>query len=112
MFDLSEIAPEPIPAAAKKRQKGGGRKEKPFAEKLLRAKQIKAKVVKDSVGGDPGPIIMAANAVASKVQPRKFGQDFAYVLHKLTDNPTLTKKVRKIIEKGGNSILSTGIKPV
>ena len=43
---------------------------------------------------------MAANAVASKVQPRKFGQDLGFVLHKLTGNPTLTQKVRKFIEKG------------
>ena len=54
-------------------------------------------------GGDPGPIIMAANAVASKVKPKTFGEDFAYVLHKLTDNPVLTKKVWKFIEKGGNN---------
>ena len=103
MFDLSEVAPDPIPTAAKKRRRpGGGRKSKPFAEKKIRAKQNAAKAIKDMSGGDPGPIIMAANAVASKVQPPKFGEDLGYVLHKLTGNPTLTKKVRKFIEKGGN----------
>ena len=109
ILDLSQLPPECMPAKAKKRRNrrpGGGRKEKPFNEKGIRAKQKKAKVVKDSVDGDPEPIIMAANAVASK-----FDGDFAFVLHKLTNNPTLTKKVRKIIEKGGNLIQYRGIIP-
>ena len=99
MLDLSELAPLPIPAKAKKRRSGGGRKSKPFAEKSLRAKQKAAKAIKDLSGNDPGPVVMAANSMASKVKPH--GPDLAYVLHKLTDNPTLTKKVRKFIERGG-----------
>ena len=104
MLDLSELPPLPIPAKAKNRRPGGGRKSKTFSEKRIRAKQNAVKAIKDMAGNDPGPIIMAANAVASKVQPPKFGQDLGYVLHKLTGNPTLTKKVQKFIEKGGNFI--------